>query len=101
MHIHLPQPLHGWRTFIGEVGIIVIGVLIALGAEQLVQWFHGREDVAQLRAALKGELADDRARWEYMSSANSCTLKRLDALNKWVATAPMAHGSRTLTQSCR
>jgi len=32
MHFHLPKPLHGWREFAGEVGIIVIGVLIALGA---------------------------------------------------------------------
>jgi hypothetical protein len=63
-------------------------VLIALGAEQLVQSIHGREDVAQLRAALQGELGDDRARWEYMSAADACTLKRLDALEKWVATAP-------------
>jgi hypothetical protein len=88
VHIHLPKPLHGWRAFAGEVGIIVIGVLMALGAEQLVQWIHGREDVAQLRAALNGELADDRARWEYMSAADACTLRRLDALNNWVATAP-------------
>lgn len=35
MHIHLPKPLHGWREFLAEVGIIVLGVLIALGAEQL------------------------------------------------------------------
>ena len=33
MHIHLPKPLHGWRAFLGEVGIIVLGVLIALAAE--------------------------------------------------------------------
>ena len=31
MSIHIPKPLHGWREFVGEVGIIVIGVLIALG----------------------------------------------------------------------
>lgn len=92
MHFYLPKPLHGWRAFAGEVGIIVVGVLIALGAEQFAQWVHGREDVAQLRAALKAELADDRARWEYMSSADRCTLKRLDALEKWVATAP--HSAR-------
>lgn len=36
MHFHLPKPLHGWRQFVGEVGIIVLGILIALGAEQLV-----------------------------------------------------------------
>ena len=65
MHFHLPKPLHGWREFAGEVGIIVIGVLIALGAEQIVEWVHSqhqeherierlfeeaRTDVAQLRA---------------------------------------------------
>jgi hypothetical protein len=33
MHFHLPKPLHGWRAFAGEVGIIVVGVLIALREE--------------------------------------------------------------------
>ena len=37
MHVHLPKPLHGWRAFVGEVGIIVIGVLIALAAEQVAE----------------------------------------------------------------
>src|SRR5437764_481806 len=88
MHFHLPKPLHGWRAFTGEVGIIVVGVLIALGAEQVVTWFHDREDVAQLRAALDGELADGRARWEHIRAQDRCTEQRLDALGKWVATAP-------------
>jgi len=42
MHFHLPKPLHGWREFVGEVAIIVLGVLIALGAEQVVEWLHWR-----------------------------------------------------------
>lgn len=37
VHFHLPKPLHGWREFLGEEGIIVFGVLIALGAEQIVE----------------------------------------------------------------
>ncbi|HEX5237796.1 MAG TPA: hypothetical protein VFW39_04955 [Sphingomicrobium sp.] len=37
MHFHLPKPLHGWRQLAGEVGIIVLGVLIALAAEQAVE----------------------------------------------------------------
>ena len=45
MHFHLPKPLHGWRQFAGEVGIIVVGVLIALGAEQLVASWHWRSEV--------------------------------------------------------
>src|SRR5206468_7518840 len=64
MHVHLPKPLHGWRAFVGEVGIIVVGVLIAVGAEKGVECFHEGDDLAQLRGALRGELGDDRARWE-------------------------------------
>ena len=36
MHVHLPKPVHGWREFVGEIAIIVIGILIVLGGEQLV-----------------------------------------------------------------
>ena len=31
---HNRHPVRGWRDFLKEVGIIVLGVLIALGAEQ-------------------------------------------------------------------
>jgi len=88
MHFHLPKPLHGWRGFAGEVGIIVLGVLIALGAEQLVRTIHERSEVQQLRDALHAELADDRARWEHVRASDPCTLQRLDALERWSVTAP-------------
>ena len=57
MHFHLPKPLHGWREFAGEVGIIVVGVLIALGAEQVVQAIHWRNEAATTRQALAEEVA--------------------------------------------
>jgi hypothetical protein len=57
MHIHLPKPLHGWREFVGEVGIIVIGVLIALGAEQAVETWHHREVVRRGEDALRDNFA--------------------------------------------
>lgn len=87
MHMHLPKPLHGWREFAGEVGIIVIGVLIALGAEQAVQKLHERGQVDELERALRSELADYRARWEDMRAQDACESNRLDALERWVATA--------------
>jgi hypothetical protein len=59
MHFHLPKPLHGWREFAGEVGIIVIGVLIALSAEQLVERWHSDRQAEQARAALRAEIGDD------------------------------------------
>jgi hypothetical protein len=57
MHFHLPKPLHGWRAFAGEVAIIVLGVLIALGAEQLVQTAHERNLAAEARGNVRAEAA--------------------------------------------
>jgi hypothetical protein len=57
MHFHLPKPLHGWREFAGEVGIIVLGVLIALSAEQAVEWFHWQARVGEAEAAIGRDLA--------------------------------------------
>jgi hypothetical protein len=53
VHFHLPKPLHGWRALVGEVGIIVIGVLIALGAEQVVKTVRDHEQVQQGEESLK------------------------------------------------
>ena len=56
MHIHLPKGFHGWREFAKEVGIIVLGVLIALGFEQLVQEWRWRKDAREARKALISEI---------------------------------------------
>src|SRR3954468_17940155 len=58
MHFHLPKPLHGWREFAGEVGIIVVGVLIALSAEQVVEAVHWGHELDSERASLLQEARD-------------------------------------------
>jgi hypothetical protein len=57
MEIHKPKPVHGWRDFAKEVGIIVLGVLIALGAEQTVQLLHHRDQVRHGEEALRDNFA--------------------------------------------
>ena len=59
MHLHLPKPLHGWRAFFGEVGIIVLGVLIALGAEQVLENIHWRHQLELERGALNSEVVSN------------------------------------------
>jgi hypothetical protein len=81
MHFHLPKPLHGWREFAGEVGIIVLGVLIALGAEQVIQSVHWRSEVKQTRTALDAELAHNLAAFDGRMSIEPCAQARLDELN--------------------
>jgi len=77
MHVQLPKPLHGWRAFAGEVGIIVLGVLIALGAGQLVEWVHWRDEVADARQALDHEVAYDLGAIEKRQREAPCIDRRL------------------------
>ena len=55
MHIHLPKPPHGWREFLSEIGVVVIGIVIALLGEQSVEAFHRYSEVSGLRADLHDE----------------------------------------------
>ena len=55
MHLHLPKPPHGWREFLSEVAVIVVGISIAIGAEQTVEWFHHRSEVNEAIASLRVE----------------------------------------------
>lgn len=88
MHIHLPKPPHGWREFLSEIAIIVVGILIALSAEQIIETLREHDQVEELRHALHGELADSRARWEDMAAGQPCAEARLDAIDAWLRNAP-------------
>jgi hypothetical protein len=85
MHFHLPKPLHGWRVFIGEVGVVVLGVLLALAAQQLVQNLQWRSDVRDFRAAVDTELEFNLAASEYRLRQSPCLLRRLAELDRWSA----------------
>jgi hypothetical protein len=84
MHVHLPKPLHGWREFAGEVGIIVLGVLIALTAEQVIEALHWRNEVAKFRSEVRQEVAIDLGTYKYRLRENGCVNRRLDELERWL-----------------
>src|SRR5947199_8105436 len=85
MHFHLPKPLHGWRAFAGEVGIIVIGVLIALGAEQVVETVHGNSQVGEFRGAVDDEMAYDLGSYKQRLMLSPCVKARLAELDRVIA----------------
>ena len=72
MQFQLPRPLHGWREFLGEVGIIVIGVLIALGAEQLVSNWHWQGEVRDSDRRISDELGYDLVNAYERLAINDC-----------------------------
>ena len=81
MHFHLPKPLHGWRAFAGEVGIIVIGVLIALGAEAVVQSVNDRHVAEEARENVRAEARLDLGFIRDRINTQHCIDARLDALS--------------------
>ena len=94
MDVHKPKPIHNWRELLSEIGTIVIGVLIALAAEQTVEAFHWRHKVAEAEEAMRLELRDDDLPQAYARVAiTPCMTAALDrveaALDAGDARAPV------------
>ena len=85
MHFHLPKPLHGWREFAGEVGIIVIGVLIALGAEQIVERVHWRDQLKDTEERIASEMGTNLGNAYERLIINDCLKGRLVELRDQLA----------------
>jgi hypothetical protein len=82
MHFHLPKPLRGWREFTGEVGIIVLGVLIALGAEQLVEKVHQKQEGLQAEQTIRNEIGVNLGRLQSRMGIYPCVRGRIDEIQK-------------------
>ena len=87
MHFHLPKPLHGWREFVGEVGIIVIGVLIALTFEAVADEIRWQRKVADARTELRYELGHDMAILQDRAAEQACVARRLEQLRAIITVA--------------
>ena len=92
MHVHIPKPLHGWREFVGEVGIIVLGVLIALGAEQAIEGVHDRSVTSQSRRDVREEVATDLGFYGQRLQESGCIASKLDQLSKIVEQGAITKG---------
>ena len=80
MHVHLPKPLHGWRAFAGEVGIIVLGVLIALGLGQIASAVHDRVSERDARQAIHAEIKLNLSYMKARMMTQGCIERRLDEI---------------------
>ena len=82
MDVHKAMPVHSWSELFSEIGIIVLGVLIALGAEQAVEIIHWRHQAAEARKAMSAELTVN-AGYAYSHRAiYKCNAEALAALRE-------------------
>jgi hypothetical protein len=80
MDVHKPKPWHGWREFLKELGTIVLGVSVALAAEQTVEWFHWHTQVRTAREVLAAELVTSIGNGTQRVAEFQCQEKRLEGI---------------------
>lgn len=96
MHLKLPKPLHGWREFLGEVGIIVLGVLIALGAQQVVEELSDRADERAFRETIDHEIGLNLFTYHVRARQFACDKTRDADLKSWLDHARSGEKVRAL-----
>ncbi len=56
LEVHEPhEPIHTWTDFFIHIATIVIGLLIAVGLEQGVEWMHHKHQLREVRTQLGEE----------------------------------------------
>lgn len=78
--IHKPKPVHGWRALLSEIGVIVIGVAIALAGEQAVETLHWRHVVEAQREALNENIVQQLLSVKIRAVQQPCVDARLAQL---------------------
>ena len=84
MKLHRISPRDGWRVFAGEVGVIVLGVLIALGAQQIAENLRVDRDVRTFRDTIDQEIAYNLWVYRGRDIQTECTDRRLQQLARWL-----------------
>jgi hypothetical protein len=77
MEIHKPKPVHSWRELLTEIGVIVIGVCIALAGEQAVEALHHRERAADARIHIRAEMDHNLQVLDIRAATEGCIERRL------------------------
>lgn len=80
-------PQKGWRAFGGEVGVIVLGVLVALGIGEIAEAIRWHNRVQAARASFNAEFAVNATYFHERVNSQPCLERRLDELGDLIGTA--------------
>ncbi|MGJ3649050.1 hypothetical protein ACLB0R_11320 [Sphingomonas sp. GlSt437] len=85
MDIHKPKPVHSWRELASEIGVVVIGILIALTLEQVVEAWRDHRHVVEARENARAEIARNLGYMVRRAETEPCVSKRLDEIAGLIA----------------
>lgn len=78
MEIHKPKPVHSWRELLTELGVVVLGICIAISLEQFVEYVHWHHEVQIGRQALAEEITTTDKFYARRILIAPCLDRRLD-----------------------
>jgi hypothetical protein len=81
--MRMPSPPQGWKALAWEVGVVFVGIVLALGADQLVDRAYWKTQVNDFRRALAVEIGTTLGTYEYRQRQDACASARLDELERW------------------
>lgn len=84
MHVHKPKPAHNLREFLTEIAVIVVGILIALSAEQVVEQLHWGERIRETHKQLLAETSSNASAALEWLTISPCLDQQLAALEQQV-----------------
>lgn len=84
MEIHKPHAAKTWREFFIELATIIVGILIALSLEQLVESIREHRHASEARESIREEIARDLGYMNVRSDVETCVSKRLDELTNLI-----------------
>jgi hypothetical protein len=76
------KPINGWRAFVGEVGVIVLGVLIALILGAMANEIGWRIEVAKAREQIRDEISFNFTLLGMHERDAPCVAQRLDKIGE-------------------
>lgn len=96
MRFRFIRPLHGWREFIHEIVIVIIGVLLALGGAEFIDSLRWRSEVRSFRSAVDHELGRNLGIYQSVVVGRDCVSRRLAELERFLADANAGRKDRLL-----
>lgn len=85
---------HNWRNLAWEVGIVVGGVLIALGAQQIVESWSWRHKVAAAEESMQEEIKNSLLAGAELKRLDKCVTAQIDGLQRALVDGDTAAAAR-------
>jgi hypothetical protein len=97
LDVHPPhESVHSWKDFFIHIATIVIGLLIAIGLEQTVEYFHHRHVQHEARERIRAEIKINQ---RILASDQKNMLQILATLNRDIALLrALQHGGQRSTE---